>query len=890
MKSTSTTSAVRALAAAALLAIPALASAQSPQSNRALSQLTAQRSRLGLSEADLLNPAVTSQYTDAHNGVTHSYLRQRHQGVEIYGAVADVHVDRAGKLASLHSSFLPNVTEIARTAAPTLTAEQAVAAAARGLNMPAPRSLRVVKAGAAAEGIEFNDGGISLDNIQVKLMYLPLPDGSLRLVWDVTIAPLSAEHYWNARVDAANGALLDKTDYTISESFGISALTQPVAQMAAAARAQPATGTGSRPSVANSYNVWPLTIESPSHGNRAVVVNPANAVASPFGWHDTDGVAGAEFTITRGNNVHAYDDRSNRNVYTAGTSVSPDGGANLEFDFPFNAVQAALPISNLNAAVVNLFYWNNLIHDVMGLKGFNEASGNFQLKNYGTAGLANDAVRAEAQDGAALPVPNLNNANFSAPVDGTAPRMQMYLWEKSELTINVTAPATLAGPLTALESSLGRKLQATGPITANLVVVNDGSAKPERGCNVPLVNAAAVNGSIALIERGKCGFASKIKNAQDAGARMVIMMDSVPNTTTLIRMSGTAPDTVGLRIPSVFVTKADGERLKTAARGGQTVSISASGVVYYRDGDFDNGIIAHEYGHGISIRLTGGPGNSSCLGNAEQMGEGWSDFFGLWMTTKPGDVGTTGRGIGTYASSEPVTGRGIRPTRYSTDMSVNPATYGLVGTTGYTAVHSIGYVWASTLWDLNWALINRHGYNNDLTAATGGNNIALQLVLDGCKLQKCSPGFLDGRNAILKADTINNGAANSALIWQVFARRGMGANAVQGSSSSLTDNAAGFQLPTVLSTQKALNEKLVEVYPNPAQNQLTVRTQVSSSVPVKVELLTLLGRTVLTASASAARIQAEGIRLSTTELANGIYVVRLTTSEGTITKKVMVQH
>jgi len=41
------------------------------------------------------------------------------------------------------------------------------------------------------------------------------------------------------------------------------------------------------------------------------------------------------------------------------------------------------------------------------------------------------------------------------------------------------------------------------------------------------------------------------------------------------------------------------------------------------DGDLDNGIIAHEYGHGISIRLTGGPSDSDCLNNSEQMGEGW---------------------------------------------------------------------------------------------------------------------------------------------------------------------------------------------------------------------------------------------------------------------------
>ena len=49
-------------------------------------------------------------------------------------------------------------------------------------------------------------------------------------------------------------------------------------------------------------------VESPSHGSRTLETNPADSTASPFGWHDTNGVAGAEFTDTRGNNVFAQDD------------------------------------------------------------------------------------------------------------------------------------------------------------------------------------------------------------------------------------------------------------------------------------------------------------------------------------------------------------------------------------------------------------------------------------------------------------------------------------------------------------------------------------------------------------------------------------------------------
>ncbi|WBO83659.1 T9SS-dependent M36 family metallopeptidase [Hymenobacter yonginensis] len=894
MKQTFTLPSTRALAVAAMLAIPALAAAQQAPLNRALAALSTTAARQGLSEQDLASPAVTSNFTDASTGLTHVYLRQRYQGIEVAGAVANVTVADNGKVVALHQNFVAGTAAKARTTAPGLTPAQAVAAAARALNMPAPRSLNVVTAGQPAEGMTFNNAGISLEKIPVKLMYQPTANGELTLAWDVTLAPLDGEHYWNVRVDAQTGVLLAKDDYSISEPVSFAEMTQKTLASRNWQQVLTPAATASKVTAPNSYNVIPLTIESPIHGSRQLLVNPANTTFSPFGWHDVNGVAGADSTNAKGNNVYAYLDRDNTNVYKKGTS--PEGGATQIFDFPFD--QTLQPDAYKEAAVTNLFYWSNIVHDVMATKGFTEAAGNFQVKNYTSTGGVptpggNDPVQAQAQDGAGLPTPNRNNANFSTPNDGFAPRMQMYEWT-GDVQVRVTAPSTLAGPLTAQEGSNGRRIeQFASPITGNLVAVDDGSAQPTRGCNPTFVNAAAINGNIALIRRGKCNFSVKIKNAQNAGAKMVVVMDSIAGATALLTMAGTAPDSVGIRIPSVFVSNVEGMRLKAALDAGQTVTITA-GSTPRRDGDFDNGIIAHEYGHGISNRLTGGRLNSNCLTNAEQMGEGWSDYFGLWLTTKVGDVGTTGRGIGTYASSEPTTGPGIRPTRYSTDMSINPATYALIGTAGYGAAtgqqHAIGYVWCTALWDLNWALIGRYGYNADLTASTGGNNIAMRLVMEGLKLQPCGPGFLDGRNAILKADSVLNGAANSDLIWRTFARRGMGFNAVQGLSTSATDNTAGFSLPTVLSTSKRLSEQMLEVYPNPARDQVLVRTQVSSKSAVSVQLLTLMGQVVRTQSVSAASLQQNGVQVNTAELANGVYVVRVTTSEGTITKKVSVQH
>lgn len=87
----------------------------------------------------------------------------------------------------------------------------------------------------------------------------------------------------------------------------------------------------------------------------------------------------------------------------------------------------------------------------------------------------------------------------------------------------------------------------------------------------PLTNAAAVNGKIALVDRGTCGFAIKVKNAQNAGAKAVIVADNAPGSPPA-GMSGVDPT---ITIPSVRVSQPDGNLLKANL---------ASGPVYLRVG------------------------------------------------------------------------------------------------------------------------------------------------------------------------------------------------------------------------------------------------------------------------------------------------------------------
>jgi uncharacterized repeat protein (TIGR01451 family) len=306
-----------------------------------------------------------------------------------------------------------------------------------------------------------------------------------------------------------------------------------------------------------------------------------------------------------------------------------------------------------------------------------------------------------------------------------------------------------------------------------------------------------VAGKIVMVDRGTCQFGAKALNVEQAGAIACIICNFEDATL------GMAAGTVGAQvtIPVVMMKKSDCDLLRQYAGAGLNISIGLPNITgpAQRDGDFDNGIIAHEFHHGISNRLTGN--GFSCLGNAEQMGEGWSDWAGLVLSLEPGDQGGDKRGIGTFALYQETDGQGIRRYPYSTDMSISPLTYSAVPSSAIP--HGVGEVWSNMIWDLHWAMIEKYGYDADINNPNSGNFRAMQLVVDGMKMQPCNPGFIDGRDAIMMADIINYNGADTCLISSVFARRGLGYLASQGESSSAGDGIENFDpIPTCIKELK----------------------------------------------------------------------------------------
>jgi extracellular elastinolytic metalloproteinase len=658
-------------------------------------------------------------------------------------------VDRRGRLVSEGDRFVRGLRGRIETRTPELSADAAVLAAASQLGLAAPASLAILRTpGGASLEVVFEASGISRDEIATKLAFVATDAGPVRICWNLSIRTLDGRHWWNLFIDAENGSILRREDWIARDS----------------------------------YRVYAEPLESPDLGSRSLGVDPADSTASPFAWHDINGVAGAEFTDTRGNNVFAQEDAD----FDDSGGFRPNGGSGLDFDFP---VDLNLHASSYQpAAITNLFYWNNWLHDTLYLYGFDEAAGNFQENNYGRGGVGSDPVQADAQDGSGT-----NNAQFGTPPDGLDPRMEMFLFTQFPgPALQINAPVGIAGSYPASGGTFGAGTTGTtGSVVQALDAANAAGPATTDACSA-LTNPGAISGNIAIVDRGDCLFTEKTATVQAAGAIGIIIVNNAGNG--LVNMAGSDPT---LMIPAIFIGRTNGSTIQGQLGAGVTATLVASAA---RGSSFDNGVVAHEYGHGLSNRLTGGPANVGCLNTTQSsgMGEGWSDWLALAATATVAETALVPQPIGAYALGQPPSGAGFRNFPYSRDLAVSPLTLSDIATLNQP--HGIGEVWTSALWDLYWNLVDHYGFEPDLAAGAGGNGLGMQLVIDAMKLQPCDPTFLEARDALLLADLTTNAGVNECLIWEAFARRGMGTSATSGVSSS-TSVAEAFDEPIACQNQ-----------------------------------------------------------------------------------------
>ncbi|KAJ1967739.1 hypothetical protein H4R35_006623 [Dimargaris xerosporica] len=551
------------------------------------------KSRYALQDDHLV---VKSSHVAKDTGVAHVYLKQLLHDREIANADMNVNINRHGEIVSYGSSFVELPAELHRqnslVAFPRdglVDPVQAVGTMLTALghqpsdNMSVGSSMLMQARDDNSVTVSNVPGSVKKDTV-AKPTYLINEEGNLIPTWEI--------------------ALHSKNDWVLGH---VSQDSREVVSLI------------SWKSDA-SYNVYGLGQFDPQLGKRQMAVDPAYEKSSPHGWHD-DQNNGA-YTTTRGNNVIAQQGRDGNSGWE--NKERPDGGEALVFDFPLDLTKQ--PRAYTDAAVVNVFYWNNIAHDIFYQYGFDEKAGNFQQNNFGKGGEGGDPVISYTQSGEGS-----NNAYFITPPDGESGEMAMF-----EFT----------------------------------------STRPNR------------------------------------------------------------------------------------------------------DGDLESDVMVHEYSHGVTIRLTGGPSNSNCLqfGEAGGMGEGWGDFFSIMFRLNANSTHHDNFAVGHYVTGSP---KGLRQYYYSTDLKTNPYTYETLNDPMYDEVHNMGEVWATMLNEVLWGMVDEVGLEPNIynVGSNKGNILTMKYVMNGLKLQPCNPSFLDARNAILQAEKEITQGRYECTLWKAFAKRGLGKSA-----------------------------------------------------------------------------------------------------------------
>ena len=340
-----------------------------------------------LALTDINEMTVSSAYLSPSTGWYHVYFTQTYQAIEVYNSVLNVTLVN-GQVQNANHTFVANLSSKAglnnlTTKLNPINAIEKVALS-KGLNLNNLGQTKELNTTNLANGNlvkgSYANTNLSDENVEVKQFWLPVEateNGKtfpkLALTWNVRFVTKDRKNSWNVHVDANSGEILQERDEVIHCSFGSPNHTNTPHIY----QDEVLSESKNKIFAANSYNVFDIPLNSPLAGARTIVTSPFTrfvpATTGPGatnGWHD-DGTTA--FTNTRGNNVWAKEDVAHDNETTIGASPS---SSTLDFNYPYSQTLAS-SAANQNAAITNLFYWNNVMHDVLYKYGFDEPSGNF---------------------------------------------------------------------------------------------------------------------------------------------------------------------------------------------------------------------------------------------------------------------------------------------------------------------------------------------------------------------------------------------------------------------------------------------------------------------------------------------------------------------------------
>jgi large repetitive protein len=702
------------------------------------------------------------------NGASVVRLQQRVDGVDIHHGELRVMVRPDGALAGVAGTMRPAGGRVVFRSTATAAVDRALDAL-YGAARVRPATAEIgEKAGyhqvsvAAAAAFEVQ---------RARARRELLPDGDqLVPIWNVEVFA-SRSGFDGVPEQAARRYLIADADGRVLRDINLTASDSYVYRVFA----DPAGNRNPFDGALDSYGPHPAGVPDGSQPGPAtsnlVVMEAFNGPRDPW--------LGPSATTTSGNNVDAFADIALPVGFGPG-DIRPEvrAGRTLNYRYDLDAEPLATPAQSM-AAAVNVFFVTNWLHDWYYDSGFTEATGNAQVDNYGRGGVAGDPLIVHAQAGATLNF--RDNANMTTPADGESPVMNMFLWTGRVETLLTTPTAT---PETAIFEAGPRNFDLTGEV----VLVEDLEGGTHTACTGV---TGAVAGKIALVEfDGSCSSDAVVNNVAAAGAIGIVAMIAFPDTGPLTLVGSAAAN-----LPGLVIGFDAGQALEAQLPATITLHRASS---LERDGDLDNAIVAHEWGHYLHHRLA--PCDSS---QCDAMSEGWGDFVALHMMLRATDDRDGTFGMGNYALGAggldalgfPDPGYfGIRRFPYSTNRARNglsfrhisnasalPETPTNPGPVAFpnAEVHNAGEIWAAMLWEVYNVLIDEHGYLEARRRIS-------DYVVAGLLLTPPNASYTEARDAILLAagglDT-----DDMLLMAAAFAGRGAGTCAV-----SPSPDAPGF--------------------------------------------------------------------------------------------------
>ncbi len=448
-------------------------------------------------------------------GMTHLSYKQQYNGIEVFGAAIKAHFNQDGSLGSVNGKTIPNITIDTSPTVASSNAEQ--------------KAMQYVSAEKSGKNLSTKESNLVVYNQQFIQQGTP---GENKLAWNVEVTN-GGDVLEYVFVDAKNGKVID----TIT---GIQdALDRKVYD--GAYEDSPGPNYPASPLWVEG-NVYPTTLNNPlcvqeldypfcnDEANQLIQTSKESYdfFFKTFGRDSFDGAGATMIGVIDIGNDYCPNATWNRTLTSYCPGVNTDDIDAHEWGHAYTQYTAGLIYAYQSGAL------NESYSDIWG--------------------DTVDQINGRGSD-------NPNNPRAANSCSALTDNYQY-----PELVVN--APADISGLYRAEPAQFG-------PLISSAVTGNVSLTTPADGCSAI---SEDLSGKIAIIDRGTCGFAVKVANAQAKGATAVIISDNQPDRIAgYPRPTGGDPGMPGvdpsITIPSVAVTLTTGSSIKSAL---QTAPVNIS--------------------------------------------------------------------------------------------------------------------------------------------------------------------------------------------------------------------------------------------------------------------------------------------------------------------------